>query len=549
MLQSDPPPGVCAWPLDDHRLTHLQAQIQGPQGTVYYNGIFRLDIQVSERYPFEPPNIRFVTPVYHPNIDNGGRICLDILNLPPKGAWRPSLNLSTLLASIGLLLAEPNPDDGLMGEITAEYKHNRPSFDLKARKWTELYATQNQGAQKLNVSELKSFSNSDSEQNSALVGAHGQEPMEAASGSGENTVARCGTSSQPTKPGLSLCKTLTLDRGTQSLQQNNKSDSVLSQDEVYQVQTESLKLQNFPLENVPGCTKSQREFCEKYSSEEMVTKEGQSKDESIDTCRTIRFSKTKLPLQVGNKQEKICKDAPKGFCNEATIGHVSDFATSDEGKKGASLVKGASTQAADMGEGLQQDGCCPSSVSASVKLLTKSNDYLDTENLTPSIKAQECRKVTGIEKENQAPKHSSTFNLLSPGKSNAANSSHLAVDSGMGELNLMEVSSEIGIFMPACSDSVHDRVKEKRHLCLPSRTKSLKLSRAKLDSQLFYATKMQQTKRASPIEKSWTRPIIIPDDVPTVIVSDSGSDDELSDEGFTLSLTQRRSFNKKKSVN
>lgn len=36
------------------------------------------------RYPFEPPKIRFVTPIYHPNIDNAGRICLDALKLPPK---------------------------------------------------------------------------------------------------------------------------------------------------------------------------------------------------------------------------------------------------------------------------------------------------------------------------------------------------------------------------------------------------------------------------------------------------------------------------------
>lgn len=46
-----------------------------------------------------------------------GRICLDILNMPPKGAWKPSLNVCTVLASIGLLLAEPNPEDGLVTDV------------------------------------------------------------------------------------------------------------------------------------------------------------------------------------------------------------------------------------------------------------------------------------------------------------------------------------------------------------------------------------------------------------------------------------------------
>ena len=65
----------------------------------------------------EPPKLRFLTPIYHPNIDSAGRICLDSLKMPPKGAWKPPLNLSTLLTTVQLLMSEPNPEDPLMTDI------------------------------------------------------------------------------------------------------------------------------------------------------------------------------------------------------------------------------------------------------------------------------------------------------------------------------------------------------------------------------------------------------------------------------------------------
>ncbi|GMP59903.1 hypothetical protein CsSME_00022988 [Camellia sinensis var. sinensis] len=127
LLLTDPPPGA-SFPLlspdsdlSSSSLSTIDAEIEGPEGTVYAKGIFKIKIQIPERYPFQPPIVTFATPIYHPNIDNGGRICLDILNLPPKGAWQPSLNISTVLTSIGLLLSEPNPDDGLMCEAVSGY--------------------------------------------------------------------------------------------------------------------------------------------------------------------------------------------------------------------------------------------------------------------------------------------------------------------------------------------------------------------------------------------------------------------------------------------
>uniref|UniRef100_A0A671L932 Ubiquitin-conjugating enzyme E2 T n=1 Tax=Sinocyclocheilus anshuiensis TaxID=1608454 RepID=A0A671L932_9TELE len=131
LLSAEPPPGVSCWQTEG-RVDELQAQIVGGASTPHEGGV----------YPFEPPKMRFLTPIYHPNIDNAGRICLDALKLPPKGAWRPSLNISTMLTSIQLLMAESNPDDPLMADISLEFKYNKPLYLEKAKKWTAEHAIQ-----------------------------------------------------------------------------------------------------------------------------------------------------------------------------------------------------------------------------------------------------------------------------------------------------------------------------------------------------------------------------------------------------------------------
>ncbi|PXF49043.1 Ubiquitin-conjugating enzyme E2 T [Gracilariopsis chorda] len=134
-------PGIAAWARDEaSRLDLLDAEICGAADTPYHSGVFRLELHIPREYPFKPPRVRFLTKIYHPNIDTEGRICLDSLNMPPNGAWKPSLNIATVLTTIQALMSTPNADDGLMADITDEYRTTPAVFRRKAEEWTNMYA-------------------------------------------------------------------------------------------------------------------------------------------------------------------------------------------------------------------------------------------------------------------------------------------------------------------------------------------------------------------------------------------------------------------------
>lgn len=117
-------------------ITKWEATIFGPSDTPYSGGVFKLNLEFTQDYPFKPPNVYFTTPIYHCNINERGGICLDLL----KTNWSPALSVSKLLLSICSLLAEPNPDDPLMPEIARLYKSNRKLHDINAKNYTNKYA-------------------------------------------------------------------------------------------------------------------------------------------------------------------------------------------------------------------------------------------------------------------------------------------------------------------------------------------------------------------------------------------------------------------------
>jgi len=135
-MQSHPPENCSAGPENDNDITVWKGTIIGPKGSPFESGIFKLNIKFPHTYPFTAPQIKFETPIYHPNISKNGVICLDIL----KDQWSPALTISKVLLSICSLLTDPNPNDPLETEIANMYKENKCKYEILAYEWTKKYA-------------------------------------------------------------------------------------------------------------------------------------------------------------------------------------------------------------------------------------------------------------------------------------------------------------------------------------------------------------------------------------------------------------------------
>ena len=127
---------ITAGPKNENNIFQWSATILGPEGSPYEDGTFILDIDIPNNYPFKPPKINFRTKIYHPNINDHGSICLDIL----ADKWSTALTIEATLLSISSLLTDPNPDDPLVATIAKEYVNDRKIFNENARKWTNEHA-------------------------------------------------------------------------------------------------------------------------------------------------------------------------------------------------------------------------------------------------------------------------------------------------------------------------------------------------------------------------------------------------------------------------
>jgi len=135
-LAQDAPEGIEAQPLDSCYY-HWQASITGPVGSPYEGGVFYLYLKVPFTYPFDPPEVRFLTKIFHPNVSRHGDVGIDSIQ---QANWVSGLTIPKVLISIQSLLTDPFCDVCMEPEVAMLYKNDKQTFDSVARSWTWKYA-------------------------------------------------------------------------------------------------------------------------------------------------------------------------------------------------------------------------------------------------------------------------------------------------------------------------------------------------------------------------------------------------------------------------
>ena len=126
--------------------------ITGPKESCYSNGLFKLSIDFNKDYPIKPPKVTMMTQIFHLNINDKGRICLDKLT----DKWDKEHNkIKDILEDLLDILENPSPDEAINDDALAIYLDNLDLYKKTAIEWTKQFANNNKDKDKEKQEEKK----------------------------------------------------------------------------------------------------------------------------------------------------------------------------------------------------------------------------------------------------------------------------------------------------------------------------------------------------------------------------------------------------------
>ncbi|KAF4586229.1 hypothetical protein EYR38_010503 [Pleurotus pulmonarius] len=108
-------------------------------------GFFKARLSFPPEFPLLPPKMRFITPMWHPNIYSDGTVCVSILHAPGDDQygyedagerWMPVHTVESILVSVISLLSsdKPNLDSPANVDAAKEVRTDFEGYKKKVRR-------------------------------------------------------------------------------------------------------------------------------------------------------------------------------------------------------------------------------------------------------------------------------------------------------------------------------------------------------------------------------------------------------------------------------
>ncbi|CAI5987164.1 unnamed protein product [Closterium sp. NIES-64] len=120
----------------DDSIATVHAEIDGPEGTPYEGGVFRMKLLLGRDFPNAAPKGFFLTRIFHPNVAKSGEICVSVL----KKDWKATLGLKHVLLVVRCLLIEPYPESALNEDAGKLLLEDYNAYARHARLFTSIHA-------------------------------------------------------------------------------------------------------------------------------------------------------------------------------------------------------------------------------------------------------------------------------------------------------------------------------------------------------------------------------------------------------------------------
>jgi ubiquitin-protein ligase len=98
-----------------------------PNGSPLLRDVHEVSIYLHAEYPLKQPQLKWLTPIFHPNIHSTGAVCI--------GAWWPAKTLDELLLTLGEMVQYKNldPKDPMNSKAAAWALRNKQLFPIDGR--------------------------------------------------------------------------------------------------------------------------------------------------------------------------------------------------------------------------------------------------------------------------------------------------------------------------------------------------------------------------------------------------------------------------------